>query len=211
MLKTSLVMPVLLVLSIAVFAQALERIWVFFFEETMPDSFWEALRARVEGGDEPGALTACMNAPGIAAEAMARLLSLPAAGPEASLDHAELYRRRLEMALSRRLGLFGTSSFIAPLIGLLGTVLGIMRAFHDLAAAGAGGPAVVAAGISEALVATAAGIGVAVASSILYNGFSLTLRRRLGLLDLWVLELAELRSGGGSAAPPARKGADKKA
>ena len=210
MLKTSLVMPVLLVLSIVVLAQAFERIWVFFFEEKMPGALWDSVRSRLEDGDEPGALTACMNAPGIAAEALARLLSLPPGGPEASLDAAELYRRRLELTLSRRLGLFGTASFIAPLIGLLGTVLGIMRAFHDLAAAGAGGPAVVAAGISEALVATAAGIGVAVVSAIFYNGFSLTLRRRLGVLDLWVLELSELRAGGGSAAPaPPPKSAKK--
>jgi biopolymer transport protein ExbB/TolQ len=89
-------------------------------------------------------------------------------------------------------GIFGTASFIAPLIGLMGTVLGIMRAFHDLSAAGAGGPAVVAAGISEALVATVFGIGLAVVAALFYNYFTLTARHRLNTADLWVLEMAQL-------------------
>jgi biopolymer transport protein ExbB len=100
----------------------------------------------------------------------------------------------MSMDLSRRVGLFGTASFISPLIGLMGTVLGIMRAFHDLAAAGAGGPAVVAAGISEALVTTATGIGVAVMSAVLYNYFTLSVRHRLNTADLWVFELASILS-----------------
>lgn len=81
----------------------------------------------------------------------------------------------------------------------MGTVLGIMRAFHDLAIAGAGGPVVVAAGISEALVATAAGIGVAVMSAVFYNYFTLAARQRLSQADLWVFELAELLP---QASPP---------
>ena len=96
------------------------------------------------------------------------------------------------MDLTRRVGLFGTASFIAPLIGLMGTVLGIMRAFHDLSVAGAGGPTVVAAGISEALITTAAGIGLAVLSALFYNYFTLTARHRLNMADLWVFEIANL-------------------
>jgi biopolymer transport protein ExbB/TolQ len=60
----------------------------------------------------------------------------------------------------------------APLIGLLGTVWGIMRAFHDLAATGSAGPSVVAAGIAEALFTTAAGLVVAVPAVMLYNHFT---------------------------------------
>ena len=67
-----------------------------------------------------------------------------------------------------------------------------MRAFHDLARAGTGGPAVVAAGISEALVATAAGIGVAVLAAVFYNYFTLSLKYRLNLLDLWASQLVDL-------------------
>jgi hypothetical protein len=52
-----------------------------------------------------------------------------------------LYFQRTQSLLSRRLGVFGTLSFISPLLGLLGTVLGVMAAFRDLALTGSGGRA----------------------------------------------------------------------
>jgi len=58
---------------------------------------------------------------------------------------------------------------VAPLIGLLGTVWGIMRAFHDMALVGSAAPSVVAAGVAEALLTTAAGLIVAVPAVLLYN------------------------------------------
>ena len=100
--------------------------------------------------------------------------------------------QKYQLVLSRRLGLFGTISFIAPLVGLLGTVLGVMRAFHDLAIKGTGGPTTVAAGISEALIATAAGIAVAVTSAILYNYFTTVMKSRMALFAVWLQELAGL-------------------
>ncbi len=85
-----------------------------------------------------------------------------------------LYTKRLEerLALERHLGVLGTLGNVSPFIGLFGTVIGIIRAFRDLAAAGgAGGPSVVAKGIAEALVATAAGLLVAIPAVIIYNYF----------------------------------------
>lgn len=191
MLGVSLMMPVLLVLSILVLAQTLERFWVFWFVQRLPAGLWERVRAMLNKGDAAGALGMCRQAEGIVAEAFVRLLSLPNPDTERLVEAFQLYRQKLQLDLTRRIGFFGTVSFIAPLLGLMGTVMGIMRAFHDLAAAGAGGPAVVAAGISEALVTTAAGIGVAVFSSVAYNYFTLAVRQRLSTLDLWVFELAE--------------------
>ena len=60
---------------------------------------------------------------------------------------------------------------VAPLVGLLGTVWGIMRAFGDMALAGSAAPSVVAAGVAEALVTTAAGLVVAVPALMIYNHF----------------------------------------
>jgi len=64
--------------------------------------------------------------------------------------------------LRRGLWVLGTIGSLAPFIGLFGTVWGILRSFHDMATQGSGGFAVVASGISEALVATAAGLLVAI-------------------------------------------------
>ena len=84
-----------------------------------------------------------------------------------------LATKRLEerLRLERYLGILGTLGNVSPFIGLFGTVLGIIKAFSDLALSGGGGPAVVAKGISEALVATAAGLMVAIPAVIVYNYF----------------------------------------
>lgn len=192
MLKISIAMPILLVLSMVVIAQALERLYSFWVVQKLPTAIWERVRDRLEAGDKAGALAIARRDNSLMGEALAELLSLETAETEKLVEAFQFYRQRLSLGLNRRVGVFGTASFISPLIGLMGTVLGIMRAFHDLAAAGAGGPAVVAAGISEALVATAFGIGLAVVAALFYNYFTLTARHRLNTADLWVLEMSHL-------------------
>jgi biopolymer transport protein ExbB len=192
MLSISIAMPILLVLSFVVLGQSLERLFAYWIKLRPPAALWERVRDRLQAGDRAGALALARRDTTILGAALAALLAHEAADTEKLVETFQVHRQRYSMALNRRVGLFGTASFVSPLIGLMGTVLGIMRAFHDLSAAGAGGPAVVAAGISEALVATAFGIGLAVFSALLYNYFTLESRHRLNTADLWVLELAEL-------------------
>ena len=78
-------------------------------------------------------------------------------------------RQELAQDLKRGLWVVGTVGSLAPYVGLLGTVIGIIRAFQDMAEHGAGGFEVVAAGISEALVATAAGLFVAIVALLFFN------------------------------------------
>ncbi len=73
--------------------------------------------------------------------------------------------------LSRKLSILATLASTTPFIGLFGTVLGVIRAFSDLANISGAGPSVVAKGIAEALVNTAAGLFVAVPALIAYNYF----------------------------------------
>ncbi|MBI3565272.1 MAG: MotA/TolQ/ExbB proton channel family protein [Elusimicrobia bacterium] len=192
MLSISIAMPILLVLSFVVLGQALERLFAYWVKLRPPTALWERVRDRMEAGDKAGALALARRDSTILGAALAAVLAPEGASVEKLVEVFQVHRQRYSMALNRRVGLFGTASFVSPLIGLMGTVLGIMRAFHDLSAAGAGGPAVVAAGISEALIATACGIGLAVFSALLYNYFTLESRHRLNTADLWVLELAEL-------------------
>ncbi len=74
-------------------------------------------------------------------------------------------------------------SNIAPLLGLFGTVVGIIRAFADIARTGSGGGAVVAMGVSEALLTTAAGIIVAVIATVAFNFFVRRIRTRTAHLE----------------------------
>ena len=90
---------------------------------------------------------------------------------EAQEDQLQIALSEQRLKLDRNLGVLGTMGNTAPLIGLLGTVWGIMRAFHDMARTGSAGPSVVAAGVAEALFTTAAGLMVAVPAVMLYNHF----------------------------------------
>jgi biopolymer transport protein TolQ len=71
--------------------------------------------------------------------------------------------------LKRGQGLLGTVSSTAPFVGLLGTVMGIVTAFEQMAASGSGGLATVSAGIAEALVTTALGLLVAIPAVFAFN------------------------------------------
>jgi biopolymer transport protein ExbB/TolQ len=76
--------------------------------------------------------------------------------------------------MKKGLGGLGTISSGAPFIGLFGTVVGIINAFRSMAASGQGGLGAVSAGISEALVTTAAGLLVAIPAVMAYNYFTNT-------------------------------------
>jgi len=86
--------------------------------------------------------------------------------------------------LRSHLWILGTVASSAPFIGLLGTVIGIIKSFESMAVAGTGGFAVVAAGISEALVATALGLGVAIIALIFYNYFQTRIATLNGLFRI---------------------------
>ena len=100
----------------------------------------------------------------------------------ASRKLAETVRR-----CKRFVWLLGTIGSLAPFIGLFGTVVGIMRAFENMAATGSGGFAVVAAGISEALIATAGGLLVGVIAIFAYNAMMV----RINNLSAELRELAD--------------------
>ena len=78
-------------------------------------------------------------------------------------------RQETTAELRRGLWVLGTIGSLAPFIGLFGTVVGIMKAFHQIAVEGSGGFEVVASGISEALIATAVGLGVAIIALAFYH------------------------------------------
>jgi biopolymer transport protein ExbB len=118
-------------------------------------------------------------------------------------------RRFEEMEqLKRPLWILGTVASSAPFIGLFGTVVGIIKAFHSMASLGSGGFAVVAGGISEALVATALGLGVAIIALVFYNYFQVRLDRIESALTIGTARLVEALRKVGSNAPRRAKVAD---
>ena len=94
--------------------------------------------------------------------------------------------------LEKRTTIVGTIGSIAVYIGLFGTVLGIMKAFGDIATAGAGGMNVVMNGISESLVCTAAGLLVAVPAVVAYNYFIKRIDNFITDMELCASEMMDL-------------------
>ncbi|MEN8188629.1 MAG: protein TolQ [Thermodesulfobacteriota bacterium] len=94
----------------------------------------------------------------------------------ATMDNLKRAIRKAEAQeiaeLGRSLPFLATTGSAAPFIGLFGTVWGIMASFHDIGLRGSASLAVVAPGISEALVATAAGLAVAIPAVIFYNYYA---------------------------------------
>ena len=170
-MRQSPVMVIILGCSILTFGFALERAMYYWKRRGNPDGVLATAMVAIRSGNRAEALRACETSTHpvgpVAAETI-RSLDLPADAAEEKL-HITLSEQKLQ--LERNLGFIGTMGNTAPLIGLLGTVWGIMRAFHDMASTGSAGPSVVAAGIAEALFTTAAGLLVAVPAVLIYNHF----------------------------------------
>lgn len=170
-MQQSPVMVIILGCSVLTFGFALERAMYYWKRRGNPDGVLATAMVAIRSGNREEAIRACTSSPHpvgpVAAETI-KSLDLPADAAEERL-HISLSEQKLQ--LERNLGFIGTMGNTAPLIGLLGTVWGIMRAFHDMASTGSAGPSVVAAGIAEALFTTAAGLLVAVPAVLLYNHF----------------------------------------
>jgi len=139
--------------------------------------------------------------------ALVGLTELPQ-GRAAAAEAMASARAHERLSMEKHLGILGTLGNNCPFIGLFGTVLGIIKAFADLAHNQTGGAAVVMAGISEALVATAVGLVVAIPAVIAFNIFQGRVRRTLGRVDA-MAHLILARSSDGATAENDKAGKGK--
>ena len=202
-LGTGWVLMLMLILSIVSLAIMLERAWLYWSLRDDIDELMRDLGRLLRGGDMEGArrrLEASRSAE--AAVVVAGLVESDRgvhAAQEAMEGASALQRIKLE----RRLAFLGTLGNNAPFIGLLGTVIGIVAAFDEMSkvkmAAAAGSsqlaPEAVMARISEALVATAIGILIAIPAVAAFNAFTRIVRGTLANTDaLGHLLLAHLKA-----------------
>lgn len=103
---------------------------------------------------------------------------------EVMKESIEEVGRQVVHDLERYLNTLGTIASISPLLGLLGTVIGMIKVFSVIVTAGVGDPAVLAGGISEALITTAAGLSVAIPTLMFHRYF-------MGSVDKLVLGMEE--------------------
>ena len=170
-MRTSPVMLIILGCSVITFGFALERFVYFWKRRQSPDQAIAQITEQARSGNMKEALWACNGTAHPATAVAAQVLKSAELPSDAQEEKLQIALSEQRLLLDRNLGVLGTMGNTAPLIGLLGTVWGIMRAFHDMARTGSAGPSVVAAGVAEALFTTAAGLMVAVPAVLLYNHF----------------------------------------
>jgi biopolymer transport protein ExbB len=183
------VMYPLLLCSIVSVAVIIERLWTIVRAARAATRLHQQVSEATDEGNATDALAIARRDPSpLGAVYKAVLSNLDG---DAELRGRIAVRRHAETArlLKRYIWLLGTVGSLAPFIGLFGTVIGIIRAFESMAATGSGGFAVVAAGISEALIATAGGLLVGVLSIFAYNAFMVRIANLSGLWREWTDEL----------------------
>lgn len=160
----------LLVCSVIVLGVALERLWSLRGIAASTASLTGQLVPLLARGDLAGAGAVVERHRACPARRVyADLVTAPRAAREDLERIAETRQFEEVQGCGSYLWVLGTIGSSAPFIGLFGTVMGIIRAFHSMAIAGTGGFGVVAGGISEALIATALGLAVGIVAVALYN------------------------------------------
>jgi biopolymer transport protein ExbB/TolQ len=192
-------MAIILVSSLVALAVAIERIIALWGVGDQAKSLAETIARNLLRGDVAAAKTAAQRSNAVAADIyLAGFGRLDRNGTASATLDAAVDRERMQVGLKlkRNLWILGTIGATAPFVGLFGTVTGIMRSFRDLGldvqGGGTGGTQAVMSGISEALVATAAGILVAVEAVVLYNYFQARIGRIAIELKLLADEFVEL-------------------
>ncbi len=187
----------LLICSLAIWVVILERLWSYRKLGAGLRSFQlEAMNALLRG-EWDSLRTLCAKNPEIPTAqivmaGMERIQSKDARLVSKWASAMERERVQANQSLRGYLWVLGTVGSASPFIGLFGTVVGILKAFQQMAQSGSGGFTVVASGISESLIATAAGIVVAVIAVIAFNAFQTRAQSLVLIIRAQTEEIMEL-------------------
>ena len=177
LLGTEWILWLLIILSVVSVAIMIERALFFLKIRVDFQEFSNELTKALLRNDVDGTRRLCERSQSLESQVVLRGLEYQDRGPKAMRESMEGFLIGERQVLDRGMVVLGTLGNNAPFIGLFGTVIGIIMAFKSLSLNTAGGPAVVMAGISEALVATAVGLMVAIPAVIAFNAFNRIIKR----------------------------------
>jgi len=165
------ILSLLLAWSLAGLTVICERLYALWNLVPKSEAFKNRVIDALESGDTGKAAALCEMSPLPLAEVFERGLQVYQKTPQKTAEAVTSQRAASVLSLKRYLWALGTAGSSAPFVGLFGTVVGILKAFQSMSVAGTGGFKVVSQGIAAALVATAAGLLVAIYAVIAYNYF----------------------------------------
>ncbi len=196
----------LLICSLITWVVVFERLWNYRKLDSELRSFHlEAVNTLLRG-DRDALRTLCHRNPEIPTSRLVQLALDRQSSKDARLrwhwaDAVERKRLLINQELRRNFWMLGTIGSAAPFIGLFGTVVGILGAFQNMSQSGSGGFNVVAGAISEALIATAAGIVVAVVAVMAFNSFQTRWSALVLIVKIHTQELMEMLDDTGAGQP----------
>ncbi len=155
--------------SIGAAAIILERLWTLQEKRVLPRDLTQRVWKLVEANQVNDKVIAALEQNSPLGKVLAAGLANRHRSREIMMERLEDAGRHVVHDLERFLNTLGTIASISPLLGLLGTVTGIIKAFNALEAGAAGDPRMLSGGIAEALIATAAGLCVAIPALIGYR------------------------------------------
>ncbi|MFK7824028.1 MAG: MotA/TolQ/ExbB proton channel family protein [Oligoflexales bacterium] len=179
LLGSEWVLWLLLILSVVSLTVMFDRMYYFYRTRINFDAFLEKITPLLNAGKEDEVSKICDNSAALEAVIAKEAIASQSQGTDAIEKGTTSYMVRSRTKMEKGLTFLGTMGNNAPFIGLFGTVLGIIQAFEDLSLNPAGGPAVVMAGISEALIATAVGLFVAIPAVIAFNWFGRIVNQKM--------------------------------
>lgn len=162
-------MAPLILCSIVAVAIVAERLWTLQTQRVAPEHLAAQVWSWLKNGELDDERLQALRADSPLGRILAAGLAQRHATRKTMNEAIEDSGRHVVHELDRYLITLGTIATISPLLGLLGTVLGIMRVFAAISASGLGNPAALAGGISEALTTTVAGLAVAIPAYIMHR------------------------------------------
>lgn len=174
------VLWLLVLLSVVTLALTVERVIYLLRDASPTGGLAQSLTDFFRSGDRARFGQQLQELGGFEARVLQAGLEVAERGPDAAEDAMSAVATAERLKMERGLPILATVGSNAPFLGLFGTVLGIIKALRDLSMESAGANDAVIAGISEALVATAVGLLVAIPAVVLFNLLSRWVKGRLG-------------------------------
>lgn len=188
-------MVLLLLLSLIAIGIILERLYSLKTDRVLPPSLVEDIEADVHRGDVDQARDRAEWDASPLAQVLASGLRHSGLQREVIKESLEETGRRVVTELSRYLTLLGTIAAISPLLGLLGTVIGMIEVFSVITSKGVGDPSVLAGGISQALLTTAFGMSIAIPTIAMHRYFTAKVDRLVVDMEQRALRVVEVIRG----------------
>lgn len=181
------------IIACSIFALGIvvERLWTLQEKRVIPPDRVQKVRQLLEAGQVTDKVIAALERDSPLGRVLAAGLANRHRSREIMMERLEDTGRHVVHELERFLNALGTIASISPLLGLLGTVTGIIKAFNAINAGGMGDPRMLSGGISEALITTAAGLLVAIPALIAYRYLRARVDRIVIEMEKRAIELAE--------------------